>query len=158
MHKVNEKRKRFRPRTSAAERLLSKSILMPNGCVEWIGGINKKGWYGRIRLANKAYLTHRLAYELEFGPIPEGGLICHTCDNPRCISPTHLYLGDQADNMRDMAVNGRSGNAKLTKQQVREIRALIAKGVTQAKIAPKFGVSIGTVSAIATGRAGKHII
>lgn len=69
-------------------------------CWEWTGAIKGSG-YGYIRNEGRIDRAHRVAWELEYGPIPEGKWVLHTCDNPRCVNPGHLYLGDRAQNMRD---------------------------------------------------------
>lgn len=76
------------------------------GCLNYRGWINTNG-YGRIRIGKKSCGAHRVAYEVFIGPIPEGMLVCHKCDNRRCIEPTHLFLGTHADNTQDMLQKGR---------------------------------------------------
>ncbi len=71
-------------------------------CWAWAGGHNNMG-YGM----HKRRLTHRVAYEREHGPIPAGMMVCHTCDEPGCINPAHLWLGTNADNQRDASEKGR---------------------------------------------------
>lgn len=63
--------------------------------------------YGEIRYGGGLVRAHRLAYELTFGPIPQGMSVCHQCDNPPCCNPKHLFLGTQSDNSRDMWSKGR---------------------------------------------------
>lgn len=102
-----------------------------DGCWEWQGSIIGNG-YGVVRVDRKQVYAHRYAYELTHGTIPAGRLICHHCDNPRCVRPDHIYAGTHADNMRDALERGRhgykthpgeeSGNAVLTDDQVIEAR------------------------------------
>ena len=84
------------------DRLWSRVVRDPAGCWEWQGGRNNKG-YGQIQLGAQMKLTHRLAYEFCVGPIPKGLHVCHSCDNPACVRPSHLWTGTQSHNMQDMA-------------------------------------------------------
>ena len=87
---------------SVADRLAAKLVRMPNGCLEWTGTRSPDG-YGRIWLNRKFVRTHRLAWELANGPIPEGMFICHRCDNPPCCDVEKcLFLGSHDENMADM--------------------------------------------------------
>lgn len=82
------------------------------GCRPWRGFRNPQG-YGMIgTTAGQARLAHRVGWELLHGPIPDGMLVCHACDNPPCQSPEHWFLGTHADNMADMARKGRVVSTK----------------------------------------------
>lgn len=95
------------------ERLSSRLILTEAGCWEWTGGKQTKG-YGQTSYRNHRWRTHRLMYVLNVGPIPDGKMVCHTCDNRPCCNPAHLYLGDGFDNMRDASRRGRINFQKWT--------------------------------------------
>jgi hypothetical protein len=112
-------------------------------CWNWIGAVDAKG-YPRFNIDGINRRAVRVIYELEHGSIPEGMLICHTCDNRRCIRLEHLFVGTNEDNMVDMAKKGR-GLKVLTKEQATEI--FNAKG-RQADIANEFGISQAMVSLI----------
>lgn len=77
----------------------------PNGCWEWVGKIKvgKEGGYGIFRDMR----AHRYSWELFNGLIPDKLIICHKCDNRKCVNPDHLFLGTQFDNMKDMTKKGR---------------------------------------------------
>jgi hypothetical protein len=102
------------PRSPIADRLHAKLVPMPNGCIEFTGNRYRTG-YGKLRVGPKGAgvaRAHRLAWEINNGPIPEGLFVLHHCDNRICCNPEHLYVGTKADNMRDMSVRRRSRNAK----------------------------------------------
>ena len=75
-------------------------------CIEWEGLRNSKG-YGRAWYEGKMWLAHRAAWAKVHGPIPEGMCILHRCDNPPCVNSDHLFVGTQADNIRDAQRKGR---------------------------------------------------
>lgn len=97
-------------------------------CWGWKGSIKPRNGYGHFHHKGKDYNAHRLAWELTFGPIPEGMCVLHKCDTPACVNPSHLKLGTHAENMAEMASRGRSvrgernDKARLTESQVRELR------------------------------------
>jgi hypothetical protein len=96
----------MKERNPLVERLLSRVTRTGSGCWEWQGSRTRWG-YGRIGIDQTVYLTHRVSWEIHHGPIPSGSWILHHCDNPRCVNPEHLFLGDHTANMRDMAAKGR---------------------------------------------------
>lgn len=81
------------------------------GCWRWLAGKSPNG-YGvlgaGIPTPKKVILAHRFSWTLHSGPIPPGLFVCHRCDNPECCNPAHLFLGDQAANMHDCAIKGRT--------------------------------------------------
>lgn len=93
---------------SLHQRLVEKVHFHPwGGCWEWTGGADIHG-YGRIWSGGKTHLTHRVAFYLQHGYLPE--VVAHACDNPKCVNPAHLWGGSQADNLRDMFAKGRDRN------------------------------------------------
>lgn len=127
------------------------------GCWLWTGQRNVKG-YGRIENAGRRRRAHRVSWELHNGPIPDGLLVCHRCDNPSCVRPDHLFLGTQVDNMRDCASKGRAAsgervaNAKLTADQVSELLRRLEDGESQRALAKRFEVGRATVQDIVSHR------
>ena len=93
-------------------------------CWEWLSVINHEG-YGRMWFLGRFVQAHRLSWMFHNGEIPEGMLVCHRCDTPACVNPSHLFLGTVEQNMMDCVHKGRrtKSTAKLTPVQVEEIRA-----------------------------------
>ena len=150
---------------SLVDRLQRLLKVVPSGCWEFQGCKLKDGYglIGRKRLDGKRAIdrTHRVMWEIVFGPIPEGLWVLHKCDNPPCCNPAHLFLGTQFDNMADMYAKGRgvnnvgekNSNAKLTQEQVEVIRA---DDRLQRVIAAEYGVVKQTISWIQTGKTWKR--
>lgn len=124
----------------------------PDECWEWQGGLNRPNGYGQLSNGrNRSVRAHRAAYEIAVGPIPQGLLVCHRCDNPKCCNPTHLFLGTSADNVADKVAKNRQllgekiWTAKLKPEQVPAIRA---SAEPTHLIAIEFGVSESTIQLI----------
>ncbi|WP_081790751.1 HNH endonuclease signature motif containing protein [Deinococcus phoenicis] len=134
-------------------RFMSKTVVVGD-CWIWQGSKLPKG-YG-VFFVPKAFRSkdaqsmtaHRAAYMLFKGELPENSTVCHRCDNPSCVNPEHLFLGDNAANMRDCAAKGRVNTAKLSPLDVVEIRN--SQESTTA-LARHFGVSGATISAVKRG-------
>lgn len=133
------------------EKRFWKYVKKTSNCWNWIGGINKFG-YGRIALKPKVLLVHRFSYELHKGNIPYDRYVLHSCDNPKCVNPAHLYLGTYKDNSRDMYSRGRAvlgenrSQAKLKNDQAKEIRELYKTGnYSHRGLASKYNISSAAV-------------
>jgi hypothetical protein len=121
------------------------------GCWIWLGLKSQKG-YGSISYQGKGVRTHRLAWQLTNGQIPPGMMVCHSCDNPSCINPDHLFLGTNSDNQKDRVSKGRKNRgefkkgeshwcSKLTRAQVDEMRRIRqTTGLSESKLAKMFGI------------------
>lgn len=84
-------------------------ILGCDECWIWTSSRHRQG-YGTFSINNECNLAHRVAFELRFGKISDGLDVLHSCDNPPCVNPYHLFLGTHNDNMRDMIKKGRWKN------------------------------------------------
>ncbi len=104
------------PKLTLRERLETNIQIDENYCWNWMLQINAGG-YGRIRYKGKKYLTHRLSYLHYIGRIPKGLLVCHTCDNRKCINPKHLFIGTHKDNHDDAVTKGRIDIVKRAKER-----------------------------------------
>lgn len=151
-------------RRTFAERFADKWHADDAGCWLWKEYCDKDG-YGRVRVGGRKLPAHRVSYELHVGPITDGLWVLHRCDRPTCVNPDHLFLGTPADNVRDMIQKGRkplivgerAGAAKLTAQQVTNIRQRYAAGEMGYKLAIEFGVSKSLVSLVVRGDRWKHV-
>lgn len=136
---------------------LSKHTVRGEGCWLWQRARNSQG-YGQMAVHRRTMSTHRVAYVLEHGAIPDGLLVLHRCDVRRCINPAHLFLGTTADNSADMVAKGRQAHgernprARLSDADVATIRARCAAGESRASVARAFGVSGPYVSTLALGQ------
>lgn len=142
-------------------------------CWIWTGGKSRDSHqYGRIDYQGKIRHTHQVSWILTNGPIPQGMHVLHKCDNPPCVNPSHLYLGDDADNHRDAIARGRIGavlhpesyrgtgnsKARLDDDKVREIRSRYATGSASSIFLGKlFGVSSTTILKIIKRELWKHV-
>lgn len=146
----------------------------PGGCWVWRGKLNRHG-YGEYRCWEKPYrgkyfAAHRLSWEIEVGPIPKGSghhgtVVAHRCDNRACVNPAHLFLTTQKGNLDDCLEKGRgnkafgekSGRAKLTEEDIDQIRARAFNGEERGSIAKDFGITNQSVVDICAGKTWRHL-
>src|SRR6266496_700029 len=152
-------------RESLISRLESKSERRDNGCLEWTGWKDKKG-YGEISIASYPYMAHRASYALHVGPIPHGVKVLHKCDNPSCINPEHLFLGSHQDNVADCVkkrrhtYGERQWKAVVTEDDVLKIRAINPhrNGPIMIKtVAKSYGVTPKQISRIVKRTSWRHV-
>jgi len=129
----------------------------PDECWEWKPTLNTDR-YCTFSIQGRSYKAHRIAYQLAIGDIPSGLCVCHSCDNPVCVNPAHLWLGTHAENMADMMRKGRQKtwdkdpNTKLTPDDVRAIHRSYRRGlVSMREVGERFGIAARTVSNILSG-------
>jgi hypothetical protein len=164
-------------------RFMAKVHMVPwSGCWLWDGAQGSFA-YGHIRIRGRVMRAHRVAHMHWNGPIPSGAFVLHGCDVPACCNPQHLRAGTAAENVRDCIERGRNRpggpghgdahwsrkhpewiirgsrqrSAKLTDDDVRRIRSLLADGATGRAIAKDLGVSASTVSLVRLGRRWRHV-
>lgn len=133
-----------------------------DNCMLWLNAKNLDG-YGHVKYNGRTENVHRIVWSYYHGPIPEGMCVCHTCDNPSCINPDHLFVGTRADNSRDMVEKGRQARGSkhtsthLTDIDVISIRASYASGARLRVLAEQYSVSISTMWKIVTGKYWSHL-
>lgn len=133
-------------------------------CWIWLGKRSREG-YGIMDIGRKHQRVHRISYLLAYGEFDQALFVCHHCDNPVCVRPDHLFLGDHEANMKDRDAKGRhtpprgeqQGNSVLTDAQVREIRRLRLLGYRFSDLVPLFPVSYRTIRNVCKNEAWKHV-
>lgn len=157
-------------RTPRAE-LLERRSVSASGCWEWPGSTITNG-YGTVAFGRRAYLLHRLSYEIFVNPVPRGQCVLHRCDNKLCYNPEHLFLGTKAENNADRHAKGRTAcgetiarhmrgrlnvGAKLTDDDVRRIRTLCSNGTSQSAVAAQFSIDRSEISRIVSRERWAHV-
>lgn len=134
-----------------------------SSCWVWTASRMDKLPYGRVcAVKGKPVLAHRLSYAINRGEIPEGMHVLHSCDNPSCVNPDHLFLGTNEDNVSDKVAKNRQSRmlgeahpmAKLTDEDVRRIFTSKAKGVT---LALTYNVSPNAICRIRKRKTWVHV-
>lgn len=154
--------------TSLLERLNGfRAIDEVTSCWNWTGLKNETG-YGQIKVGSRRVRVHRLVAHLKGILDIKGELeACHTCDNPSCFNPDHLFAASHRENMQDRAAKGRyagisrgeaQGSSKLTEDQVRQIRIRAEAGEMNTEIARAFSVAPSTIGGIVKRHSWRHVI
>lgn len=136
-----------------------------SGCWEWIGKSISTNGYANIKRGGKRGGVHRFSFEMHVGPIPIGMMVCHKCDNKRCVNPSHLFLGSNRDNQVDSYQKGRlptrgeqHGLAKFTEADIKEIRNTYSAGLASQKdLSIRFVVVKSHISRIINRRRWRHV-
>jgi hypothetical protein len=133
-----------------------------DACWLWTGSVRPDG-YGQVTLGGRNNLVPRAMWVITNGPIPGGLNVCHSCDNPTCCNPAHLFLGTQQANVLDMvakrrhAIGAKHGLSKLTEAQVVEMRNRHAQGERVGVLAKNYGVSPATVCRVVHRNGWLHV-
>jgi hypothetical protein len=151
----------FKPPSGVAKycqpqcQLMANVLRAPSGCLEFTGHKDKNG-YGSLIISGRINIrAHRLSYSCFKGPVPSDMLVCHSCDNPSCVEPSHLFLGDSSDNKNDSVRKGRnvrgerSPSAILNSSQVLAIRQDTRD---RRFIAADYGISRAAVDDVRSGK------
>lgn len=154
----------FKPRTAEqfASHFWSKLSKTPGGCWLFNGKCELNG-YARVKHCGRKFLAHRLAYTLAKGEIPNGLLVCHSCDQRSCCNPEHLFVGSPLDNVADAvskrrhAAGERCNHNKVTAEEVKLIRQTWSAAEGAGPLARRFGISREQVYNIVQRRSWKHV-
>ncbi len=139
----------------------------PDECWEWVGAIDSYG-YGVFSFQyeaqrRKGILAHRISYLLNSGVLPDELVVCHRCDNRKCVNPNHLFLGTDVQNVYDMMSKGRHARGemihkhKLTEEQVQNVRSMRKSGTNCAVISRMFKVTRQTIHQVVKRKTWKHL-
>lgn len=143
-----------------AEKFTNSVELKENECIEWTAGKSSDG-YGSFYVNNKLEKTHRITARCFIRPAKDDEIVCHSCDNTKCLNPDHLFYGTYKDNNQDRAKKGRNRNqngnknnmSKLTENQIGEIKHKLNEGkLLQREIAEQYGVTQVLISKIKLGK------
>lgn len=149
----------------SVQQRFDRQVKKSGGCWLWAAATDKNG-YGifRATVAGVEHKrAHRASWALSTGQVlAAGDIICHKCDNPRCVNPEHLFVGTHLDNMRDKIAKGRArvavgtatGHAVLTEEQARSV---LADPRPYAQIAADYGITASTVGSLKQRKSWKHI-
>jgi hypothetical protein len=141
-------------------------------CWIWNSCYDNRG-YGRVSIRNQYYRASRVSFHIHNGSLGDGLEVCHSCDNPPCVNPDHLFLGTRTDNERDKWAKGRGNDAfnrpenkargerintnKLTEGQVLDVIDRLKRGERPAAIGNLYGVTYSCIYLIKTGKNWAHL-
>jgi hypothetical protein len=162
------KREKYRPIKDVSDLYVKKfwnkvNIGLDNDCWEWNGTISFYG-YGVFNIDGVVLKSHRVSFFIKNKIDPKELMVCHSCDNRKCVNPNHLFLGTNKDNMQDalskkrMFVGEKNHQSKLLDIDVLNIRKLYLNGdISQDKLSKMFGVGQDQISRIVNNKLWKHV-
>lgn len=158
--KVNMKAMQLERHGTIEERFFSRFKASDSGCWLWTAHCDKDG-YGLLPGNHESIRAHRFSFIHHIGPIGDGLVVCHKCDNPACVNPDHLFAGTTKDNCRDMLSKGRdmivgSKNNKAKLSEV-DVANIIESKLSYHSLADKFGVSKSTIENIKKRKSWRHV-
>lgn len=136
------------------ERILD-TVKNVNGCWIWIGSVSKRTGRPRLKVSCKTTAAHRASYEAFVGKIPPMKMVCHTCDNPLCVNPDHLFVGTGSENMKDCKNKGRNYHGDRhhrAKLRSTDIDMIVDSDLPVAALALKFNVALSTIYRAKSGK------
>lgn len=144
------------------ERFLSRfKVNEVTDCWDWIAQRDKDG-YGFLPSLNGSIRAHRFSYKYHYGVDPDKLFVCHKCDNPGCVNPAHLFLGDCIDNINDMIskerdamIGSRNNKAKLKESDIQEI---LKSQLSLMELAKKYEVSKSSIKKIKSRKTWRHVV
>jgi hypothetical protein len=129
-------------------------------CWPWRGGRSDRG-YGYMNQGGRGSkmrpATHWALLYFRGEDVPKGQVVCHTCDNPACINPDHVFVGTVSENAIDMVKKGRAPRAKLRPAEVVGIREAKARGMSNSRVARLYAVDRSTVSVVNSRRTWGYV-
>ena len=136
-----------------------RSIHKTSTCWLWQGAVGSTG-YGVLTIEKRQHYAHRLSWEMHYGRIPDDKIICHHCDTPLCVNPTHLFLGVQADNIHDALRKGRMRHGSLHPNAVldeQQIQTILQSTLSSRQLAKLYHVSKTTILNIRNRVSWRHV-
>ena len=144
--------------TKPIEERFWKYVQKTNSCWLWTGAMDANG-YGTIRIKKKTHRSHVLSWSMKNGLLlpPKGMCVCHTCDNPSCVNPDHLFIGTRKDNTHDMVLKKRMRVGTLSPSDVYKIRELHALGHSYKDLAIDFKIHPQSIANIILEKSWKKL-
>lgn len=164
VRQMKKQLKRFWSKVTKETKLSSPHVKTP--CWTWSGTRHKENGYGGFYADGRLNRAHRWIFQKRFGSLPQEILVCHKCDNPPCVRPSHLFMGNKSTNILDSIAKNRfqvkkgeaHGSSKLTLEQVLIIKSSKPRIGLCPSLAARFGFPDATIRNVLYGRTWKHVI